>query len=109
MKTGLRVRQGSLTTDNPKNRQTSRPCGGRERAFDEKPCENALAIEPKKRGHTIEQQRRFDVFYEGILVDPLVPNPARAARENAHRESVQGVVHKQHDSLAFPKSRIGGG
>lgn len=42
--------------------------------LNEKAYENALAIELKKRGHTIEQQRRFDVFYEGILVDTLVPD-----------------------------------
>jgi GxxExxY protein len=31
-------------------------------------------IELKKQGHTIEQQRRFDVFYDGILVDTLIPD-----------------------------------
>jgi GxxExxY protein len=36
--------------------------------------ENALVIELRRRGHTIEQQRRFDVFYEGILVDTLIPD-----------------------------------
>jgi len=43
-------------------------------AVNEKAYENALVIELKKYGHTIEQQRRFDVFYEGILVDNLVPD-----------------------------------
>ena len=42
--------------------------------LNEKAYENALVIELKKRGHTIEQQRRFEVFYEGILVDTLVPD-----------------------------------
>jgi len=42
--------------------------------LNEKAYENALVIELKKRGHTIEQQRRFDVFYEGILVDTLIPD-----------------------------------
>jgi len=42
--------------------------------LNEKAYENAMVIELKKRGHTIEQQRRFDVFYEGILVDTLVPD-----------------------------------
>ncbi len=42
--------------------------------LNEKTYENALVIELKQRGHTIEQQRRFDVFYEGILVDTLVPD-----------------------------------
>jgi len=40
----------------------------------EKAYENALLIELKNQGHTIEQQRRFDVFYEGILVDTLIPD-----------------------------------
>ena len=36
--------------------------------------ENALVIELTKQGHTIEQQRGFDVLYDGILVDKLVPD-----------------------------------
>lgn len=36
----------------------------------EKAYENALVIELTKRGHTAQQQRRFEVLYEGILVDP---------------------------------------
>jgi len=40
----------------------------------EKACENALAIELRKRGHAIEQQRVFDVVYDGIIVDTLVPD-----------------------------------
>jgi GxxExxY protein len=40
----------------------------------EKAYEYALVIELKKRGHVVEQQRRFDVFYDGILVDTLVPD-----------------------------------
>ena len=42
--------------------------------LNEKAYENAMVIELKKRGHTVEQQRRFDVFYDGILVDTLVPD-----------------------------------
>jgi len=40
----------------------------------EKAYENALAIELTKRGHKIQQQRRFEIRYEGILVDTLVPD-----------------------------------
>lgn len=40
----------------------------------EKAYENALVIELGKRGHVVEQQRRFDVLYEGQLVDTLVPD-----------------------------------
>jgi GxxExxY protein len=42
--------------------------------LNEKAYENALVIELGRRGHTIEQQRQFDVFYEGIWVDTLVPD-----------------------------------
>jgi GxxExxY protein len=42
--------------------------------LDEKAYENALVIELRKRGHVVEQQRRFDVLYEGEWVDTLVPD-----------------------------------
>lgn len=42
--------------------------------LNEKAYENALVIELRKRGHRIEQQRRFDIFYEGQVVDTLVPD-----------------------------------
>lgn len=42
--------------------------------LDEKAYENALVIELRKRGHKVDQQRRFDVRYEGELVDTLVPD-----------------------------------
>jgi GxxExxY protein len=42
--------------------------------LDEKAYENALAIELRKRGHRVDQQKRFDVYYEGELVDTLVPD-----------------------------------
>ncbi len=42
--------------------------------LNEKAYENAMVIELTKRGHAIEQQRRFDVFYEGQWVDTLVPD-----------------------------------
>ena len=40
----------------------------------EKAYENALVVELMKCGHTVQQQRRFEVRYEGILVDSLVPD-----------------------------------
>lgn len=40
----------------------------------EKAYENSLVVELEKRGHMIEQQRSFDVFYEGVLVDRLIPD-----------------------------------
>ena len=40
----------------------------------EKAYENAMAIELKKKGHRVEQQHQFDVFYEGVKVDTLVPD-----------------------------------
>lgn len=40
----------------------------------EKAYENALVIELRKRGHSIEQLRRYDVLYDGQVVDTLVPD-----------------------------------
>lgn len=40
----------------------------------EKAYENALVIELQKRGHKVEQQKRFNVFYEGIIVETLIPD-----------------------------------
>ena len=42
--------------------------------LDEKAYENALVIELRKRGHKVDQQKRFDVLYEGQLVDTLIPD-----------------------------------
>ena len=40
----------------------------------EKAYENALVIELRKRGHEIEQQRQFDVIYDGVVVDTMIPD-----------------------------------
>ncbi len=40
----------------------------------EKAYENALVVELTKRGFTVQQQQRFEVRYEGILVDSFVPD-----------------------------------
>ena len=40
----------------------------------EKAYENALVIELRKKGHRIEQQQRFEVRYDGVTVDTLVPD-----------------------------------
>ena len=42
--------------------------------LDEKAYENALVIELRKRGHEVNQQKRFDVLYDGCVVDTLVPD-----------------------------------
>lgn len=42
--------------------------------LNEKAYENALAIELRKRGHAVEQHRTFDVIYDGVVVDTLVPD-----------------------------------
>ncbi|HTX64754.1 MAG TPA: GxxExxY protein [Opitutaceae bacterium] len=42
--------------------------------LDEKAYENALVIELKKQGHRLDQQRRYTVRYEGVVVDTLVPD-----------------------------------
>ena len=42
--------------------------------LDEKLYENALVIELRERGHHVEQQRQFPVFYRGQYVGKLVPD-----------------------------------
>jgi GxxExxY protein len=42
--------------------------------LDEKAYGNALAMELVRHGLRIEQQRRFDVRYRGILVDTMMPD-----------------------------------
>lgn len=46
----------------------------------EKAYENALVIELRKRGHLVEQQRQFDVFYDGVVVDTLIPDNYRGRK-----------------------------
>src|SRR5688572_8099334 len=41
--------------------------------LDERIYENALAIELRKRGHKIDQQKQFLVFYEGQEVEHSFP------------------------------------
>jgi GxxExxY protein len=42
--------------------------------LDEKLYENALVIELAARGHTVEQQREYSVFYKGHFVGKLIPD-----------------------------------
>lgn len=42
--------------------------------LDEKVYENALVIELKERGHDIDQQRRFDVYFKNQRVGLLIPD-----------------------------------
>lgn len=42
--------------------------------LDEKAYENALVFELGKRGLRVDQQRRFEVRYQGALVDILIPD-----------------------------------
>ena len=42
--------------------------------LDEKLYENALVIELLKRGHRIEQQKQFPVFYDGKAIGTLIPD-----------------------------------
>jgi GxxExxY protein len=42
--------------------------------LDEKLYENALVVELLSRGHTIEQQRSFPVYYREQLIGTLVPD-----------------------------------
>ena len=40
----------------------------------EKAYENAIVIELGNRGHSLDQQKSFDVTYQGVLVDTLIPD-----------------------------------
>jgi GxxExxY protein len=42
--------------------------------LDEKADANAWVIELRKMGRKVNQQQRFDVLYNGGVVDPLVPD-----------------------------------
>jgi GxxExxY protein len=42
--------------------------------LDEKLYENALVIELRARGHTLEQQREFPVHYRNQLIGTLIPD-----------------------------------
>ncbi len=42
--------------------------------LDEKLYERALVIELRKRGHKVDPQRQFPVFYDGVEIGTLVPD-----------------------------------
>ena len=42
--------------------------------LDEKLYENALVIELEKRGHAVNQQRKFPVYYDEQLIGTLIPD-----------------------------------
>lgn len=42
--------------------------------LDEKLYENALVIELQNRGHVVEQQKAFPVFYRDQLIGRLIPD-----------------------------------
>ena len=42
--------------------------------LDEKLYERALALELVKRGHKVEQQRAFPVFYDGVEIGTMIPD-----------------------------------
>ena len=42
--------------------------------LDEKLYENALVIELQKRGHSVEQQKAYCVYYKDVYVGGLVPD-----------------------------------
>jgi GxxExxY protein len=42
--------------------------------LDEKLYERALVMELVSRGHVVEQQKEFQVFYRGILIGSLIPD-----------------------------------
>ena len=42
--------------------------------LDEKLYERALVIELRRRGHAIDAQKKFPIFYQSELIDDLVPD-----------------------------------
>lgn len=42
--------------------------------LDEKLYENALVLELRARGHSVEQQRSFPVHYRGVPIGTLIPD-----------------------------------
>ena len=42
--------------------------------LDEKLHENALVIELRERGHSVEQQREYPVYYHGQFIGKLIPD-----------------------------------
>src|SRR4051794_15657311 len=42
--------------------------------LDEKLYETALMIELRKRGHKVDPQRKFNVYYDGQLIGSLIPD-----------------------------------
>jgi GxxExxY protein len=42
--------------------------------LDESLYERAMAIELRRRGHAVETQRSFPVFYRGDLIGTLIPD-----------------------------------
>jgi GxxExxY protein len=42
--------------------------------LDEKLYERAMVIELRKRGHKVDQQREFPVYYDGQLIGTLIPD-----------------------------------
>ena len=42
--------------------------------LDEKLYERALVIELRKRGHSVEQQSEFPVYYDGQHIGSLIPD-----------------------------------
>jgi GxxExxY protein len=92
---------------------------------DEKIYERSLVIELRKRGHAIDQQRRFVVQYEGHEVGELIPDLIVDSRvivdpkvveefNNSHLAQMQGylaitglklamLVNFKHDQLKWKR------
>jgi GxxExxY protein len=71
-----------MSTDNLLHRETSEAVIGAAMkvlntlrpGLKEKAYENALVVELQNRGHRIDQQKQFEVRYEGVVVDTLIPD-----------------------------------
>ena len=87
--------------------------------LDEKLYENALVIELRKRGYTVEQQRQYPVYYDGQLIGTLVPDlivddsviadpKVATAFSDAHVAQMIGYLNITHLKLVSRQSSFDG-
>lgn len=78
----------------------------------EKAYENALVIELRKRGFKVDQQKRFEVRYDGEMVDTLFPDmlvndlvivdpKVAEAFSPTHEAQMQDYLHITHLRLVL--------
>ena len=68
--------------------------------LDEKLYERALVIELRRRGHTVDAQRSYPVFYDSELIGHLLPKVVSAFNE-AHTAQMIGYLAISQLDLAL--------